>query len=415
MQNGALPMKTGSSEFAAGWGVLLASGVGFGLGLSGMPFYTMGAFVEPLHTAFGWPTASIQGGLTTEMFANIFTLPVAAWLADRFGARPVALGSVALFSLSFMFMGTLNASLPLYYLHWVLVSAAGAGTLAVVWTKGIASRFTRARGTALGLTMMGTGVAAVFSPVLANLLIDKLGWREAYMALGAIPLLISLPLVFLLFREGAATNGTLEPVRKATLVGPLVARNWRFWVIGLSFLLVGASVAGLIPNLIKLLRSHAYTPGRAAGVASLVGLFVIFGRVACGALLDRVWASAAAAIFFVLAAAACLLLRTPHLSGPTVAFAAAAIGLAAGAEFDVLPYLTSRYFGVDRVAMTLGLLSAFFYFGAALGPFGFGRLADLAGGYDAPLLVTAVSLTVASLGLLLLGRYPAEHATEGGH
>jgi MFS family permease len=403
-----------SSEFATGWRVLLASGVGFGLGLSGMPFYTMGAFVEPLHRAFGWPAAAIQGGLTTEMFCNIFTLPAAAWLADRYGARPVAIGSVILFSLSFMGLGALTDSLPLYYLHWMGVSAAGAGTLTVVWTQGIASWFTRARGTALGLAMMGTGVAAVFSPVLANALIETLGWRQAYLVLGAIPLMISLPLVIGLFQVRGGGDGS-EAVRAPALVGPLAASNWRFWLIGLSFLLIGAGVAGVIPNLIKLLRSHDYSAGRAAGVASLVGLFVIFGRAACGALLDRIWASAAAAMFFGLAASACLLLRTPHLDGLTVAFAAAAIGLAAGAEFDVLPYLTSRYFGVERVGMTLGLLSAFFYFGASLGPYGFGRLAELAGGYDAPLLVTAVFFTTGSLGLLLLGRYPAEDAAGSAH
>jgi MFS family permease len=407
-------LTTRSSEFAAGWGVLVASGVGFGLGLSGIPFYTMGAFVEPLHAAFGWPAASIQGGLTVEMFANIFTLPAAAWLADRYGARPVALGSVFLFALSFMFMGALNSSLPLYYLHWALVSAAGAGTLTVVWAKGVASWFRRARGAALGLAMMGTGVAGVFSPVLANALIDRLGWRETYVALGLMPLLISLPLVFLLFRVRVAGDPG-EPARIPALAGPFAARNWRFWVIGLSFLLVGASVAGLIPNLIRLLRSHSYSSGQAAGVASLVGLFVIFGRAACGALLDRIWASAVAAMFFVLAGAACLLLRAPHLGSVTVAFAAAAIGLAAGAEFDVLPYLTSRYFGVQRLGSTLGLLSGFFYFGAAMGPFGFGRLAELAGGYDAPLLVTAAFFMTGSLGLLLLGRYPAAHADATAH
>ena len=136
-------------------------------------------------------------------------------------------------------------------------------------------------------------------------------------------------------------------------------------------------MAGVIPNLVKLLRGHGLTALEASGAASLVGLFVVFGRAGCGVLLDRFWASAVAATFFVLAGFACLGLRAPHLEAPILWASAAAIGLAAGAEFDVLPYLASRYFAVEHVSMALGLLSMFFYVGAALGPLGLGRLADL--------------------------------------
>jgi MFS family permease len=403
-------MSAVKAEFSAGWGVLVASAVGFGLGTSGLPFYTAGIFVEPLSKAFGWSAPTVQGGLTTLMLANIFTLPSAAWLAERFGNRRVALGSVFLFALSFMAMAALTPSVPGFYLHWLAISAAGAGTLPMIWARPISTWFARARGAALGLAMMGTGIVGLIAPVLANHLIERLGWRGAYLTLGALPIILALPLVFLLFRARTDIEAPSGPPPDPALVGALVARNWRFWLIGMAFLLIGSAVACVIPNLVKLLRSHGFTPTHAAEVASLIGLFVIIGRATCGALLDRVWASAVAAGFFVMAGVGCLLLRGAHLDPIGVGVAAAAVGAAAGAEFDVMPYLASRYFGVERVGVALGLLGVFFYIGAALGPWGFSRLAELAGGYDTPLLIAGAMFASGGVALMLLGRYPAEHS-----
>jgi predicted MFS family arabinose efflux permease len=55
------------------------------------------------------------------------------------------------------------------------------------------------------------------------------------------------------------------------------------------------------------------------------------------------------------------------------------------------------------------LLGVFFYLGAAIGPWGFSRLSEAAGGYDAPLLVAGAMFASGGVALMLLGRYPAEH------
>ena len=404
-------MSTVKSEFAAGWGMLVASAAGFGLGMSGLPFYTTGVFVEPLSKALGWPVSTIQSGLTVMLLANMVTLPATALLVARFGPRRVALVSVAAFGLSFAALAFLDRGLPGFYLHWLLLSVTGAGTLPVVWASTISHRFAKARGAALGLAMLGTGITGLIAPVLTNLLIDRFGWRGAYLALGALPLVIAWPLVWSLFfdraEDPAAPDASARP-SEPVLVGPMIAGNWRFWLIGAAFLLIGAGVAGVIPNLVKLLRTHGFSPTHAAETASLVGLFVIFGRAACGALLDRIWASAVAAGFFVLAGSACLLLRGPVVDPIAVGVAAASVGMAAGAEFDIMPYLASRYFGVERVSMALGLISIFFYLGGATGPWGFSRLVELTGGYDIPLLIAGAFFATGGAALMLLGRYPAD-------
>lgn len=385
-------------------GVLAASAAGFGLGLSGLPFYTSGVFVTPLNKAFGWPLASIQGGLTLLLLFNVVSLPATAWLVRRFGSRPVALGAVALFSLSFMSFATIDSNLWGFYLHWLLLSATGAGTLAVTWTQAISAIFGVRRGTAVGFAMMGTGVTALVAPVLTNTLIEQFGWRTAYLIVGALPLIIAGPLVWFLFWDRTPVGGT-APRQRSPASSPPVS-DYRFWLIGVSFLVVGAAVSGVIPNLIRLLITNGYPAAKAAGLASTLGFFVIIGRLGGGYLLDRLWGPGVSAAFFLSAGGACLLLGTGSLGGPAIVLVAAILGLAAGVELDILPYLTSRYFGVLALSSTLAGLSMFFFVGAAVGPWGFGRLHDLTGSYIAPLSVAAVLFAFGGLALLPLGRYP---------
>jgi hypothetical protein len=51
-------------EFRRGWGLGLSAMLGIALGLSRMPFYTIGVFAPHLSAEFGWSMGQIMGGLT---------------------------------------------------------------------------------------------------------------------------------------------------------------------------------------------------------------------------------------------------------------------------------------------------------------------------------------------------------------
>ncbi|MDX1481746.1 MAG: hypothetical protein R3315_08730, partial [Woeseiaceae bacterium] len=56
-------MASRYAEFRFGWPVVLASTLGIGLGLSPLPFYTIGVFVGPYAQEFGWSVRFIMSGL----------------------------------------------------------------------------------------------------------------------------------------------------------------------------------------------------------------------------------------------------------------------------------------------------------------------------------------------------------------
>lgn len=47
-------MASKYTEFKFGWPVVLASAIGIGLGMSPLPFHTIGVFAGPLVAEFGW-------------------------------------------------------------------------------------------------------------------------------------------------------------------------------------------------------------------------------------------------------------------------------------------------------------------------------------------------------------------------
>ena len=83
-----------SGEFRRGWPVLAAASVGIGLGMSPLPFYTIGVFIPPLLAEFGgqgWDVGFIINALAVYTFGSMAAAPIIGILAEKFGARRVAL------------------------------------------------------------------------------------------------------------------------------------------------------------------------------------------------------------------------------------------------------------------------------------------------------------------------------------
>jgi predicted MFS family arabinose efflux permease len=410
----AAPASHSYAEFARGWPVVLASMLGIGLGLSPVPFYTIGMLAPELHKAFGWEFGAIMGGLPVMTLAVLLASPAVGLLADRFGVRRVALTSVALFALSFMGFALGTGSITLFYFNWALMAVLGAGTLPVTWTRAVNNHFEVRKGLALGLSLLGTGVFGFLVKPLTAWLIAEHGWRAAYVVVGLLPLLLALPVAYLCFHDvgeagaSAADRRALDVARKASTPGLSLAqavRSWRFWLLALSFILISFAVGGPIPNMENILRVAGFARADIVGLVALIGLSVIAGRLVGGWLIDRFWAPGVAFVMLSLPAVACWLLAGSQLDLNAARLSIFLIGFAAGVEYDLMAFLVARYFGMKHYSAIYGTLYGFFALGAGIGPVVFGKAFDKAGNYSQVLLFSAVLLLVGAVSLLALGRY----------
>lgn len=406
-----------SGEFKRGWPVVLSSAVGIGLGLSPLPFYSLGVMAEPLSAEFGWKQSQIFGGLFVMTIAVLIAGPVAGTLADRYGARPVALISVLLFGLTFAAFSQTTGDIGVFYALWAALGIAGAGTLPITWTRGVNSWFVTHRGLALGLALVATGIGGyTATQIVVAMLKTEGGWRSAYLAVAALPLLISLPLAYFLFSERPRSESA--SALAASTIGLSLgqaALTWRFWVLAAAFVPISLALGGVIPNMVKILKSDGMSQEQAYFLYSLIPLTVAIGRVFGGMLIDRLWAPGVAFVMLAAPAFGLFELSLAGVADPTIALIGVIlVGVALGVEYDFMAYMVARYFGMKAYAAIYGALYGFFALGAAIGPIWYATLFERNGSYDQALFLGALMTLVGAAMLPLLGRYPefsADHPT----
>jgi MFS family permease len=405
-----------SNEFRRGYKPLLGALIGAGCGLSSVCFYTNGVFVAAISEDMNWSRGAIQVGVSIMILIAVITAPTVGWLIDRYGARRIALISLPLFGITLSGMSLVTDQIWTFYAGWTVMSIFAAGTLPITWTKVVNGWFDDFRGMALGLTLAGTGIAATLAPSYVVWLIDIMGWRNAYVALAFTVMAISLPSVYLLFKEPAESqSGKVNQIDAAISKQHLMAtglsvkealKGYRFWVLSISLLLVAASISGVITNFVPLLTDKGLSFADAARYAGLIGVSVIGGRLVAGFLMDRLWAPMIAAIFLCMPCLAAFILTTGNISPMLLGLSALIVGLAAGAELDLMAFLVSRYFGLKHYGALYGGIYIFFSIGAGLAPAMFGWTYDMFGHYQAVLYIAAISSMIGACLMLTLGRYP---------
>jgi MFS family permease len=400
-------------EFSRGWKVILAAGLGVGAGSTGLPFYTFGVFVGPMAAEFGWSRSEITLGSFFLSLGTFLLAPFMGALVDRIGARRIGIASLAGLSLGYILLTLIVSSKLTWYLAWFLVAILGSGTAAMVWTKIVVLWFTHARGLALAITLVGTGVAGAIGPVLVNMLILNYGWRGGFIGMAAATCIGVLPIVIGLFYPPPAADANLETDAGSTsqaasafgLSFRAALRRADFWRLGIGFFLVSLGVAAGIVHLVPLMVDRGLTRESAASIAGFLGLSVISGRLACGYLVDRFNAPRIAAGFLLVPAFGSVALIFAGADPVLLMAGALAIGLAAGAEVDLIAFLASRQFGLIEFGSILGVQLSLFGAGAALGPFALGLIRDMTGGYETGLGIFAGLYVLGAA--LILGLGPA--------
>jgi len=402
------------SEFTYGWKSLLAATIGTMCGIFTLTNYTQGFFVGPVTSEFGWSAPQFFLSYTVLMCSGLLTGPLIGYIAQRVGLRAVGIVGLIGHSLAYVVLSLNTGSLMLWYLSWALVAILGAGSLPIIWTGVLNNWFTKHRGKAIGITMAGTGLGAFLLPPIVEFLIANHGWRTAYRGIGLGALLISLPIVFALFKEkpdsSTATDGEVMANKVETwgLTTKDAMRTKQFWILGAVLFLTVIVVAGLLSNFERIMTEQGFERSSIAQIAAVMGLTVIIGRLMVGALVDRFWAPGVAACFFLVATLGLLILVGTQVTMATALLVAVMIGLAAGAELDLLAYLTGKYFGPAHYPAIFGLIIAFFTVGAGIAPPLFGMAAQMFQGYGTMLSISIGLLLVSILLFLSLGRYPDE-------
>jgi len=394
-----------------GWRVVLAACLGVMAGFGSLFVYTFNVFVKPLSAAFGWnrETISLGFGLAAVTLGVVSPL-LGRWI-DRFGPRRIILPCMTVYCCAILSLAWLHAALWQFYLTCIVLGLVGNGAAHLAFSRSISTWFQRRLGTALAFVMVGAGLGAMILPVVAQAIITRAGWRAAYLSLGSLALLLGLPLSWRYIVERSVVRQETAPVVHSGQTWQQGLRSFAFWIIVAILFVSSISMNGAITQLSALLTDRGITAGDAALCASVLGGSSLLGRVCVGWLLDRFFgARVALAVNLITAAGIFMLARAS--SFPAGCFAAALIGVGAGGEAAITPYLLTRYFGLRAFSTLYGLTWTFYAAAGAIGPVILGRAFDLTGSYTSLLVVLAVALALAAAMNLLLPKYASSPVVD---
>ena len=397
---------------------MLPIAAALGYATSVIHVYGLGPYIEPIGREFGWSRTQTTAGLTlATLLQALASIPI-GMAVDRFGSRPLGLLGVLVAPAGFAMLGAATGSQSTWYLLWALMALAALPVQSTIWSSAIASRFVASRGLALAVGLCGASFAAALFPWLATKLIAAHGWQRALPLHALIWVAMAFPVIFFFFRgamdvrKGAGVAASAAPVQ-ASGVGFVEGLRSSIYVrLLLTSLLFTFGVLALLVHFIPILTDSGMSKIQAAQMAVLIGIFSIVGRIGTGLLLDHFRGSLVGAAALLLPAVGCVVLVATGASVAGAAFAATLIGLALGAEIDVIVYLTTRHFGLRNFGALYGGMLIALSFGTAIGPLVASRVFDVYGNYTPFLWLTVAFMVASSLSLASLPQPAANSGSD---
>ncbi|OUM04001.1 MFS transporter [Variovorax sp. JS1663] len=374
-----------------GWFVVAAAFavtlVGFGSA------YTFSAFFEPLQRDFGASRGSVS--LVFSLAGCLyFGLGIASGpLADRWGARPLAVGGMLLVALGLALAGRAQ-SLGGIYLAYGLGIGLGVGC-SYVPVLGVVQRwFLRRRGFASGLAVSGIGVGTLAMPPLAAWLIATLGWRDAYLALGGLAALVGVGMALLIEDDphGRGQGPDGDPLRPGLHTGAPAGmavrealRSRRFVLLYAACLVSSFGLFVPFVHLVPYALDHGIPQAQAVLLLGGVGIGSTVGRFFLGGLADR-FGRQLSMVYMFAGMALALGIWAASTGFLALAVFSLVYGLFYGGFVALLPALVMDYFGGRHIGALIGLLYTSVAVGTLIGPSATGFAFDLSGSYLLPLI-----------------------------
>ena len=185
---------------------------------------TFGVFVNPLTEDMGWSRTGVSAAFSISMIVA-FTVGIFwGWLADRWSVRGV-IGITGLIMGLGLFLTSFSTTLWQLYIFYGVIGAIGLAGTAGPLSAMVVRWFPQSPGMALGVIYGGFGAASAILPILTERLISQLGWRFGFHGLSLLiwgAFLVGLILLKeprLLHRSPASisqgANPEIEPVGAA--------------------------------------------------------------------------------------------------------------------------------------------------------------------------------------------------------
>jgi MFS family permease len=410
----AVAAKAGD-HFFYGWAMVAIASLGIFVSGPGQS-HTFSVFIDPISRDLGISKATIATAYGLATLIAAFLLPQTGRLVDRFGARKAMIAITVLLGLCCMFFGA-AANFLWLAIAFALLRFFGQGSLMLGSANFVSQWFSKRRGFAMGLMALGFGISMAVHPPLGQYLIETMGWRNAWIALGIITWVMMLPpLLFLAIdkpeevgllpdgeKRSPTDNAPEENITGLTLSEAL--RTPTFYIVSTGWFLLAMLVTTLHFWQVQVLTKQGISTEFAAQSFTISAIAMVIAMPLVGRLFDNLRTRFVLALALLVTATS-LTLVTMAATNPTAVAYAIIFGINNAFSMTMFGYIWPRYFGRKYLGSIQGTGQMIGVVGASLGPFPVGWAFDVLGDATWTLRALALLPVIAAITAILFLKTP---------
>jgi MFS family permease len=380
--------------------------------------YSFGVFLKSIESEFGVSRGATSGIFSVYMlFCGLLSI-IGGWALDRYGPRKVAFVMGSFTGLSLLLTSQANSVWQLYITYGLLLSL-GTGPVYTVVNSTASRWFSKKRGFAVGITSSGGGLGAIILAPFASYLISNHDWRIAFVVLGLVSWTVMASMSLLLRKDPSdmglspdgvkSEQGQMGRQTKESKMGPAdytvvqAARMSPFWFLGLTWVFISLSLHLIFVHAVPYAVDMGISPMDAALMLSLIGAANIPGRLVIGKVSDTIDRKALAVACALVQVGTLLWLMWANGLWMLYVFAIV-FGFLWGGSGAVITALIGDVFGTGSLGAIMGMMSAGWALGAAIGPAVGGYIFDTSGSYFTAFATGAAAVLISALFVALIRR-----------
>lgn len=242
-------------------------------------YYAFSSFVIPMQREMGWSKPSLMGAFTVGLAVWGACSYLAGAAIDRGFGRAVLAGG-ALLGAGGMVCWSRAQDVAGLQASWALIGAAMAMTLYEPAFSALTKRYPARYGRAITFLALVGGMASTLSFPASEWLIDRLGWRDALLAMAGVLAVVVAPMQACALRgapDGPAARAP-DAVADGFTVGEAL-RERAFWLLTANMTLSAFAAAALWAHIVPALASKGLGTSQVLTVVMLAGPAQVAGRL----------------------------------------------------------------------------------------------------------------------------------------
>jgi len=375
---------------------------------------------KPILNEMLWTRSDISLAVLLNMAILALSLTLVGRLFDRYGAKWIVIVSTLFLAVSYTGIAFISRQWQLMVFYGVLAALGFAGTSIPLFAA-LASRwFHRYKGAAIGLALAGSCLGQYVLVPMSTRIVLTWGWRPAFIAIGAMVLIVNITLAWKVIKDRPETMG-LKPYgednmpgqraksRTQTVADPNIALDVRsdftlgqamttrsFWLFLIIMVICGGGDNFILTHLIPMTTDHGISSTTAGHMLAWSGLLSLAGVLLAGPVAERIGNKATIIITFTLRVIVfAMILQYQNI----ISFYILALmfGFTMLITAPLCVTLLGRLYGFTHIGLLSGFITTLHHLGGGWWVFGGGVIFDHTGSYRMAFALAALFSFIAVL------------------